>query len=751
MQNDGQLNNNNEQGLGLIMGNHATWNQPVEYDLDDLLGPEDHHVDTNQRSDDEDRRPESGTPPSKRAKRFSVQQVQELEAMFQVCTHPDPRARRELGRKVGIEEWQVRFWFQNRRSSTKLKACGNEIRDMQQENTKLRAENIELKQLIQNPACFRCRDPAGADQIASEKWRLLNEKSRLKDELLRAKAYQGSIIREAERPQSMSSEHQASAYTHLVPFTYNSRANKAALLSHAERALKEFVMLATKGQPMWMPTTDGEVLSDQEYDLHTFPGLLGLCPRGFIVEATRETDKIKGDAVDLVSILTNAAQWSEMFPDIVAYVRSTDVISSSSTSSSQDGLIQLMDVEFWVQSPRLLTRNVKFVRFSKKMAERKWAVVDVSDDGNNGDEQESSETSFADYRLLPSGCLIEDMSGGFCKVTWVVHGEYLEATVPELFRQFFRSGQAFGACRWLRSLHRQCEYMAVLGSSHVPSSSSSSSGAAMSPLGKKGVLELAKRMKVSFYAAVSGPVTIASTSIVDQWCVSSGSTGAERVDAAVRMVTWNCAEIMPGEPAITVLSATTTVRLPGTPPQRVFEYICNSQRRGDWDNFVNGGPVQEVGYVPTSARLHGNSISILRPTVVADGSHGTNNNMVILQQSSTDASGSLVVYSLVEENVMRGIMGGADSSIFLLPSGFAILPDGHGKAHYTAARSSSSAAPIDHSNGEGALLTVASLGMLSSSPSGGVAARSFDDAGEKLCNVIKKIRDAVGAKNVIMA
>jgi len=56
---------------------------------------------------------------------------------------------------------------------------------------------------------------------------------------------------------------------------------------------------------MWMPTIDGEVLSDREYDLHTFPGLLGLCPRGFIVEATRETDMIKGDAVDLVRILTD--------------------------------------------------------------------------------------------------------------------------------------------------------------------------------------------------------------------------------------------------------------------------------------------------------------------------------------------------------------------------------------------------------------------------------------------------------------
>ena len=77
-----------------------------------------------------------------------------------------------------------------------------------------------------------------------------------------------------------------------------------------------------------------------------------------------------------------------------------------------------MDVEFWVQSPRLPSRNVKFLRFSKMIAERKWAVVDVSVDGNNGDEKEISGTSYAGYRLLPSGCLIENLSGGFCKVLY---------------------------------------------------------------------------------------------------------------------------------------------------------------------------------------------------------------------------------------------------------------------------------------------------------------------------------------------
>lgn len=131
-------------------------------------------------------------------------------------------------------------------------------------------------------------------------------------------------------------------------------------------------------------------------------------------------------------------------------------------------------------------------------------------------------------------------------------------------------------------------------------------------------MELAQRMTASFYASISGPITIASTNTINLWCVStsSGATPGELVDAPVRMVMWNCAEIVPGEPAIMVLSAATTVRLPGVLPVRVFEYLCNLQRRGEWDNnLVNGVAVKEVGYVSTSTRLHGNAVSVLRPTV----------------------------------------------------------------------------------------------------------------------------------------
>lgn len=56
--------------------------------------------------------------------------------------------------------------------------------------------------------------------------------------------------------------------------------------------------------------------------------------------------------------------------------------------------------------------------------------------------------------------------------------------------------------------------------------------------------------------------------------------------------------------------------------------------------------------------------------------------MLILQETCTDASGSLVVYSPVYAPAINLIMNSGDSDqgmpLSLLPTGFAILPDGEG-------------------------------------------------------------------------
>uniref|UniRef100_A0A8R7RBS8 HD-Zip IV C-terminal domain-containing protein n=1 Tax=Triticum urartu TaxID=4572 RepID=A0A8R7RBS8_TRIUA len=141
----------------------------------------------------------------------------------------------------------------------------------------------------------------------------------------------------------------------------------------------------------------------------------------------------------------------------------------------------------------------------------------------------------------------------------------------------------------------------------------------------------------------------------------------------------------PGEPPGVVLSATTSVRLPGTPPQRVFDYLRDEQRRGEWDILANGEAMQEMDHI-AKGQHHGNAVSLLRPNATS----GNQNNMLILQETCTDASGSLVVYAPVDVQSMHVVMGGGDSAyVSLLPSGFARRPPLMAAAATTApARSS---------------------------------------------------------------
>lgn len=76
-----------------------------------------------------------------------------------------------------------------------------------------------------------------------------------------------------------------------------------------------------------------------------------------------------------------------------------------------------MTVDLWVQSPRVPLRTMKFVRISKQMASREWAVVDVSTDGTLGfGVQEGGHNKHTSCRLMPSGCLLQDMGNGHCQV-----------------------------------------------------------------------------------------------------------------------------------------------------------------------------------------------------------------------------------------------------------------------------------------------------------------------------------------------
>ncbi|CAI7790993.1 unnamed protein product, partial [Closterium sp. NIES-54] len=93
-----------------------------------------------------------------------------------------------------------------------------------------------------------------------------------------------------------------------------------------------------------------------------------------------------------------------------------------------------------------------------------------------------------------------------------------------------------------------------------------------------------------------------------------------------------------------------------------------------WDILTSGSVVSEMGRIPIGVD-HGNCVSLLKVQQAAAGP-GAQTNMLILQETTFDPSGALIVYAPVDIPAMKEVIsGGSSDSVALLPSGFSLLPD----------------------------------------------------------------------------
>jgi len=152
---------------------------------------------------------------------------------------------------------------------------------MQQVNASLKAENRSLRKAVETQRCVKCDGKIPPFNPLLEKQRLLAKNAQLKDEILRVSAVHTKIIRD-------------SALAQPVPWfssSSSSDADREALLRHAKASMEQFLVLSTKGEPMWLPAADGgEVLNCVEYRAELSPAMIGLRrPEGFAVEAMKRT------------------------------------------------------------------------------------------------------------------------------------------------------------------------------------------------------------------------------------------------------------------------------------------------------------------------------------------------------------------------------------------------------------------------------------------------------------------------------
>ncbi|KAK4733269.1 hypothetical protein R3W88_007530 [Solanum pinnatisectum] len=683
-------------------------------------------MENNPSGDDQEVDPNQRPNKKKRYHRHTQLQIQEMESFFKECPHPDDKQRKELGKKLGLEPLQVKFWFQNKRTQMKAQHERHENSELRAENEKLRADNIRYKEALGNATCPNCGGPASIGEMSFDEQHLRIENARLREEIDRIS---GIAAKYVGKPMltypNLSTTGPTRSFdigvgnfgpqTGLVGEMYGAGdllrsvsgpidADKPMIIELAVAAMEELVRMAQTGEPLWITGPDNsiETLCEEEY-VRTFPRGIGPKPLGLTTEASRESAVVIMNHINLVEILMDVNQWTNVFAGLVSRALTLDVLSTG-VAGNYNGALQVMTAEFQVPSPLVPTRDNYFVRYCKHHADGTWAVVDVSLDNLR-------PTSVSRGRRRPSGCLIQELPDGYSKVTWIEHVEVDDRGVHNIYRPLVNSGLAFGAKRWVATLDRQCERLASAMANNIPTGDI---GVITSPESRKSMLKLAERMVMSFCAGVGA-------STAHTWTTLSGS-GADDVRVMTRKSIDD-----PGRPPGIVLSAATSFWLP-VPPKRVFDFLRDENSRSEWDILSNGGLVQEMAHI-ANGRDPGNCVSLLR----VNSGNSSQSNMLILQESSTDSTGSYVIYAPVDIVAMNVVLSGGDPDyVALLPSGFAILPDGGGG--------------INVGTG-GSLLTVAFQILVDSVPTAKLSLGSVATVNSLIKCTVERIKTAVACDN----
>ncbi|KAK6934958.1 START domain [Dillenia turbinata] len=703
-----------------------------------------------QDNDQQQQQPENPQQKKKRYHRHSARQIQEMEALFKECPHPDDKQRMKLSQELGLKPRQVKFWFQNRRTQMKSQQDRADNVVLRAENENLKNENYRLQAALRNVICPNCGGPAMLGEMAFDEQQLRMENARLKEELDRvctiAARYGGRPFQamgpttspllppSLDLDMGIYSRHFQEPIpdcTDMIPVPMIPDTSqfpgglfleeeKNLALELAMSSMDELVKMCQAGEPLWIRSSDTgrEALNFEEHT-RMFQWSLNLKQQPseqFRMEASRDTAVVIINSINLVDAFLDPNKWMELFPSIVSRAKTVQVINSG-INGHASGSLHLMYAELQVLSPLVPTREAHFLRYyQQNVEEGTWAIVDFPVDSFH---DMNIQPSYPRYRRHPSGCIIQDMPNGYSRITWVEQAEVEEKPVPQIFNHLVNSGMAFGAQRWLAVLQQQCERFASLMARNI-----ADLGVIPSPEARKNMMKLAQRMIKTFCVNIS-------SSGGQSWTALSDSA-----DDTVRITTRNITE--PGQPNGVILSAVSTTWLPH-PHFQVFDLITDERRRAQLEVLSNGNSLHEVAHIANGSHP-GNCISLLRINVASNSSQ---NVELMLQESSTDPFGSMVVYSTIDVDSIQLAMSGEDPScIPLLPQGFVITPIGaatDGDGGTTLNPSS------DDARGHGCLLTVGLQVLANTIPATKLHLTSITAINNHLCNTVHQINSALSS------
>ncbi|KAL3613369.1 hypothetical protein CASFOL_042782 [Castilleja foliolosa] len=634
--------------------------------------------------------------------RHSTQQIQQLEAFYKECPHPDKNQRQQLSRELGLDPKQIKFWFQNKRTQIKAqneKADNNALRT---ENERLHCENLAMQETLKTIICPSCNGSCvGEEEKHRNLVRLRMENVRLKEELSQyeqAFNFHANFGRDSPVqlpgmelfPNMPGNRFSAEGMGPTTPGLEQMRRypenpisphwsngimeiNKSGIIETAVGAIHELLGLMNVNEPVWArsPADGRYTLHHDSYD-KLYPHSSCIKTSSARFESSKDSGEVAMTAIHLIEMLLDANKWMEMFPTIVAKAKTLEVLGTE----EMGGPLHLMYEKVHVLSPLVAPREFFFIRYCGRLNPTTWVMVDVSHDFMKGFQDAAPTRSWK----LPSGCLIEDMANGKSTVTWIEHIQVDDKSLTHrLYRDIVCTCQAYGAKRWITTLQRMCERYEF--SIRLITTPKHELNVIASPEGQRNLMMFSHRMVKIFCEALSMSDKLDFPHL------------SEFENSGVRVSFRKSNE--PGQLNGFVVSAATSIWLPIL-KENLFEFLKDEKNRAQWDVLSNGNPVNATAHVSTGTNP-GNCISIIQPFVPKE------TKMLMLQETSIDSLGGLLVYAPMDLSDILSVVNGEDiAKIAILPSGYVVSGDGRTKKSSGASSSSNT-----NSNSAGSLLTVA--------------------------------------------
>ncbi|CAL5368194.1 unnamed protein product [Camellia sinensis] len=652
--------------------------------------------------------------------RHTAYQIQQLEAFFKECPHPDDNQRRQLGRELGLEPKQIKFWFQNKRTQTKAQNERADNNALKVENEKIQCENLAIREALKNVICPTCGGPPfGEEERQLDVQKLKMQNSHLKQEYERmSHLIANSLGKPVAQIQSLSSmdfqsqtnilgfpasqgilggsssnsidqlQHQ---FQQLDDHIGNSNNNnnstkqqqmqyplindygnnkfemeKMAMIDTAVSAMDELIRLLQVNEPVWIKSSspvdhDGNSRRSS-YLLHRdsynklFPRSIHFKSSTARMESSKDSGVVPMSAVHLLDMFLDSNKWVDLFPTIVTKARTIEVVDTRMLGD-QAGSLQLMYEQMHILSPLVAPREFYFLRYCREVEASVWMMVDVSyeyDCSKLSKDPDPHGSPLRSWRL-PSGCMLQDKPNGCCEVTWVEHVEVDDKSqTHRLYRDLVCGGLAYGAHRWITTLHRMSERLAYLVGASLPRHELG--GVFDIPEGRKSIMDLSQRMVKNFWKmlSMSGKLDFPHLS--------------ELNNSGIRVSVRQNNEI--GQPSGMIVSAASSLWLPLS-SETLFNFFTDEKTRHQWDVLSNGNPVNEIAHVSYGTHP-GNCISIIQSFASND------NSMLMLQESCIEPmAGSVIVYAPIDFPAIKSAISGDDSTnIPILPSGLIISDDG---------------------------------------------------------------------------